>query len=203
MRKTAVALAVFAFINLSLVLFYSCGKYPGADCGKGGPYYQCVNMTTLEAVVYRFGDVKIAPNEALQYKDVTIQARFIGGGVICQRKVERNPFIQSAYACSPVINYRTKDPVSTIVITSDAEFDATHPAGTALNEYFNMPNISDLNKNLTYEQGTYQDSLGIALQYFALNRAPEKEGNQKFSVTVNLLSGATYTAECQPVYILK
>lgn len=204
MRKPAIALAAFTFINLSLVLFYSCGRNSGTDCGKGGPHYQCVNMTTLEAGVYAGEERRsVNANETVSAKDAGIQAIFVGSGVICRSKPERNPFIQAAYACSPVINFRSKDPVATIVITSDSTFDGTHPAGISLNEYFEIPEISELNKLLTYEQGSYQDSLGVSLQYFKLKQAPAVDGIQKFSVTVNLLSGTTYKAECQPVRLKK
>lgn len=204
MKKNALSFVVLFCLQLSLGLVYSCTKPGGAGrCGGEGPIYTCTKMNGFEALAYRTGHIQLGNNDEVKYTELTLLALFRGEKVTCFRGREGNPFISAAYACSPVEKYNPKDPIASITITSNADFDAAHLAGSPLNAYFDIPAIDEINGRLDYTDSDSQGNRGISTTSLQLKQAPAAEGVHTFTVSVTLASGVVYNAACVPVKILR
>ena len=111
----------------------------------------------------------------------------------CRRKVS-NLFITSAFACTPPLpRISFKGAITDVIITSNGDFDAAHPAGTDLADYFAIIDADDLN---FYEQ----KNGGFNVQRsFALKQNPAAAGRHQFTIIYKLSNGADIQAVCSPV----
>lgn len=114
-----------------------------------------------------------------------------------------NPW--AAYACDPVPNgfKGTEEEVKVIDIRCDRDFDAAHPAGSALNPYFDylsgsyfsprrIDNLAEYNKQLPKQADRY---LGLRL----LKAPDRKAGSYTFTIEYALTNGEVYTAKTRSI----
>lgn len=97
-------------------------------------------------------------------------------------------FLNTAYARSCPEVQQLNDDISNIVLTADKDYDAKHPAGTPLNDCFDMPNsINQVN-----DEGYHLLSL----------KAPAVKDTFTFSVTITSKNMGSLSASSQPVILL-
>lgn len=105
-------------------------------------------------------------------------------------KAESNmAFIPAAYATTIQLNYLYYDTVSSISISALQDFDSTHPAGSPLNDYFEVPAVFTASE-------TFQKNYA-----FQLHSVPDSSMLYQFRVIVALRSGALYDTLLPPVKI--
>lgn len=102
-------------------------------------------------------------------------------------------FINTAYAYScDNKNYYRNDTVRSILIKADKPYGSLHPAGTGLNEFFNVPTGSEITSNSEVDS-------------FRINALvpPAEEGQYIFTIVLSMTSGRIYEANTDPVNIIK
>jgi hypothetical protein len=111
----------------------------------------------------------------------------------------------AAYACDPVPpgDKGTKEEVQAITVRCDQDFDATHPAGSSLNAYFDYLNGSYLTRNRVGNLAEYSNQFPVpAERYFGLRllQAPDrKTGTYTFTVEYALTNGEVLTARTRNI----
>lgn len=118
--------------------------------------------------------------------------------------------MSKAYACSPVLPY-TQQRISSINITSSAAFSDDLPAGSSLNDVFDVV-------YLDYVPTPYYNSTGDSIDYFsvsefiaqddnipaeitqlALNTEPSFKQNHVFFLEINFHSGEQFLLESREI----
>ncbi|WP_260492034.1 DUF5034 domain-containing protein [Pseudoalteromonas maricaloris] len=119
--------------------------------------------------------------------------------------------ISTAYACSPVPPY-TDEKITDINITSSAAFSDEFPAGSSLNEVFDIVYIgSDYSNQVDYRrldngENDYfsisefldmEDKKASEFIQFALNSEPTYKQNHVFYIEISLDTGEQFSLESQ------
>ncbi|MBR9861561.1 hypothetical protein GYB22_12620 [bacterium] len=97
--------------------------------------------------------------------------------------------LPGVYADDPVISQpQSKERILDIQISSNADYDSDHPAGTDLSDLFYIEVLSDLHGEPTFEREaiskyTTGDQPPFREALFYLNKAPETEGFHQFTIT--------------------
>ncbi len=201
MKKPLVILLAFCCVNLLMVFIYSCKKTNTSRCDTA-TYYICTRMNDIVLTPHQLSNnVRLNSEQEVAATNLYLLADFSGEHVTCFKRSYTNPFITAAYACTPPVAYKHKDAITSISITSDADFDATHPAGTLLNDCFDMPELETLN-GLGYENGGTNPRMSSYLS-IPLQKAPAVKGKHTFTLQVKTTGGDTHTATCVPVVLIK
>lgn len=196
MKKTLTLLFALFCTNALLTLTYSCRKTVDKDPCNTSQQYVCGSLDSISWKPY-----KTAANISVKATDLVIIATLLGNDVVC-KSMKTNPFITSAYACTPPLPiYNIKDSIESMSITSNNDFDTSHPAGTLLNDYFNMP---DLNRfNTMMHNGGYGAAYKAENSFeFKLLQSPSDTGTHIFTLTLKHKSGNIRTVNCVPIQLL-
>ncbi len=111
----------------------------------------------------------------------------------------------AAYACDPVPpGYEgTKEEVQAITVRCDQDFDATHPAGSSLNAYFDYLNGSYLTYVRVSNLVEYSNQFPVPAERsfgLRLRQAPDrKTGTYTFTVEYALTNGEVLTARTRDI----
>jgi hypothetical protein len=106
--------------------------------------------------------------------------------------------MNSAYACSPAVIY---DALENIEIISDVEYDATHPAGTNLNDLI-------LIRRSPFKEGLPIPAVILGFEVdnqdllFTFDKAPLEAASHNLVITYVLLDGRRLTQNLPAVQIL-
>lgn len=119
-----------------------------------------------------------SPNDSILYSNLIITLSFSGQHYT---KVPKSfDLFPSAYACSPVEPY-TEERITDIIITSDVDFDETHPAGSDLKDYFEVyPYLSGNAATVSEYLNREPNIENVQLH---LNTAPDDTKNITFTIT--------------------
>ncbi|HEY9177703.1 MAG TPA: DUF5034 domain-containing protein [Flavipsychrobacter sp.] len=203
MRKVLIVLSLMAGANLLLIGLYSCNK------SEPDPYpcnttqqYKCGTLDSLSWKPYKTNYQSISANQAVRAEELVFEVTLLGNDVVCYKQSKPNPFISSAYACTPPLPiYNIKDSIEGISITSNHDFDATHPAGASLNEYFKMPDFKEFNA-LVANGGygaVYDAEKALQLR---LEQSPSDTGTHVFTLTLKHKSGNVKATSSVPIKLL-
>ncbi|TMO55904.1 DUF5034 domain-containing protein [Pseudoalteromonas phenolica] len=115
-----------------------------------------------------------------------------------------------AYACSPVLPF-TEQRISSIKITSSAAFNDDLPAGSSLNDVFDVvyldyvptPYYSEKNGDVDYfsvaEFIAQPDNMPAEITQLALNTEPKYKQNHIFYIEINFHSGEQFLLESREI----
>ncbi|WP_138481372.1 DUF5034 domain-containing protein [Pseudoalteromonas phenolica] len=118
--------------------------------------------------------------------------------------------MSKAYACSPVLPF-TEQRISSIKITSSAAFNDDLPAGSSLNDVFDVvyldyvptPYYSEQNGDVDYfsvtEFTAQPDNMPAEITQLALNTEPKYKQNHVFFIEINFHSGEQFLLETREV----
>jgi hypothetical protein len=196
---------------LSLLLVFPLTRC-GPDCGTGKvrPYYdlQEVNVVAAHAVhVTSFsGSSKLIFPDLPAGRPVLPDSLALRvDGTVTYHADLRKPSGSSAweaYACSPAPDgfQGSKESVKELAVRSEQDFDATHPAGSSLNEYFEYINTDDYNGDHSQTKSLTDYTRTLPAMpprdfVLRLRQAPaQKAGSYTFTVYYELTNGEVYTA---------
>lgn len=209
--------AIFASALLVL-LIAGCSDDEGPDnpCGDiGSPEYSIKNYQLSifnsdkrgEGVS---GDVYTG-EDAIDFNSFIIKLD-IKTGSVAKRfdTIFDSSLMSKAYACSTVLPY-TKQRISSINITSSAAFNDDLPAGSSLNDVFDMvylyyaqtPYYSEQNDEVDYfsvtEFTSQPDNIPAEITQLALNTEPAYKQNHVFFIEINFESGEQFLLESREI----
>ncbi len=174
---------LIAFISL---LFSGC-------CTERRNYCVTINQTYVAA--YNNNDAEPVPanNSGVYGEALMLELNFHRNVDICYLG-SNNTFFNAAYAtsCRTSEKYNFHDSVIHVAIYADKDYDAQHPAGAELNEYFKMPDVAEFN----------QGKENTSTRMYAL-KGPEQIGGYVYTVKVLLANGTLIEAATEPVNIIK
>ena len=192
MKLRLTLLSTVSLFPIFISIVYSCNP-----CGKGvhPDVNNCVSVDSIFADnINRTTQTNIGSGDTIAASSYTLTLSIIYDVQTCTMKKYSNPFISSAYACDIAVNINNhiEDSIITIRIVSDADFDPNHPAGTLLNDIFNVPETEALNYGMN--SGSIQMNL--------LDQ-PDIDRMHKFSVDVIFASGTVQTITTDPVMLTR
>lgn len=167
-----VVLAIFSALH-------SCKKF-GSSCGRNERFedYKFFANTISGWIGTGFYyNEKIQTDSIYQYNILIFRISFSGHRYGCNYPVL--DFFQSAYACSPPDLY-SEEKITDIIITSDEDYDETHPAGTDLRNLFEVNSRSNGILNIDEYLSIQPNIEDVELK---LLKAPETEKTFTFTVT--------------------
>lgn len=200
MRKSLFLLCAFFCTSIAMSMFYSCRNLIVDDCSFPNSQKCAVLQTAELTPLGEDGHKVIDSGKSFNAKEFQLIATLRGTSYICYRKINRNPFVNSAYACDPPPpSYVLKDDgIVSRAITCNKDFDSNHPAGSNLLDLFNTNNGGG-NVNENYSDDFSNDNIGV--QRFYLDQTPEKVGEYIFTVRYELVSGTVVEATAVPVIL--
>lgn len=198
MYRKLLLVTLFLTGNLLLGSLYSCHLVD--DCNFTPVDDYCSDADRLSVDVYSAADFQpIAQGETLNATELMMYVNMHGSRTVCYNQPQpvSNPFITSAYACSPPIpSYTLTDKVTGINITADRDFNANYPQGSSLNAVFRIPLLSSINVTGTDAYGSEQM---IGQNSYFLDQKPEQAGDYTFTVTYTFESGKTLSGSTAPI----
>ena len=195
-------LLTFIFINLTA----SC-SYSGNTCdGETPPPTKIVNIDgNYNVNEYRI--VSFDNARGIEYGNISTQVLYSEYAVSVNMRinshVKREPsrkytfldfLLKPVYACSFAQHYVTDVPIVSINIISDQDFDASHPAGVSLNDYFNiyhLPERQRLENKSISEFVTNSPNAPVEFTLY-ISSPPDTDGFHNFSASFVLDNGMTY-----------
>lgn len=172
MRATLFIIVIMFALPLT-AYFYSCNP-----CKDTKAIYYCSSIDSLSFTAFNNNDEALAENATAKWNQVHWQVGVNYQNTTC-RNIGTSPFVNYAYACSPA-EYETKtDSIIDIEIYCDKAIDDSHPAGTTLNDVFDMPTISEINNGSNMvcrllkaptEVDTYQFSVNLTLNDLSIQK---------------------------------
>jgi len=190
-----------------------------------GPDTPCGDLSTPEYAIEDY---------TLSVFNSTLRGEYVGGeayesvdainfqNFIIKLEIEKNSlakrfdsvfdfsFISKVYACSPVLPF-TEQRISSIQITSSAAFNDDLPAGSSLNDVFDMvyldyvttPYYSEQNGDVDYFSVTefiaQPDNMPAEITQLALNTEPAYKQNHVFFIEINFESGEQFLLESREI----
>ena len=150
----------------------------------------------------------IASSDTVRKSAYGIRMNLVRETVVCNHN-RTSLFISSAYAfkcdCEPPNQILPRDSITALHISTVNDFDATHPAGSDVTEYFyqyqknNYRSIPDyLSRQAEVVFDAAQDSLVVD---FLLMQAPAAAGIYSFEIAVTLSDGRTKNARTNPAQL--
>lgn len=186
-------------IQVSFVVFLWLQFSGCCGCGTNDANRRtyCVSINNTSLVAYNNNGsepVLASANDEVYGEALVLELNFDNNLALCYQRRNVNPFVNTAYATSCRYNdyYRYGDSIAYVTISADKDYDAQHPAGAELNEYFRMPEMSELN------QENEMTSTMIYAQH-----APEQSGLYVYTMTVLLANGTVIESSTEPVNIIK
>lgn len=117
-------------------------------------------------------------SDSILYSDLSINLYFSGQHYSTLEKTF--DLFPVAYACSPVEPY-TEEKITNISITSDVDFDETHPAGSELKDFFEVLPYLSGNAATVSEYLSRQPNVENA--QLRLTKAPDEKKKISFTIT--------------------
>lgn len=176
--KIVSCFAFFLGIILCSVLYQSCKPIRNCNVLKDiyGSYFNRVTDSTL------------SDSSSVKAAEFGIAVAFRQNSYQCKNE-NKFSFISKAYAYKPSLQYYNLDTITSISITSDQDFDASHAAGSLLNDCFIIPDLDSINISNAY----YDNAFGFNV---LLNKIPSAEKFHQFTVKATVQSSNkvfTYT----------
>lgn len=171
-KKILSILLIYLAVVLASVAYQGCRQ----------PVRLCSIITSAQGVYFNDTLQHVLPDSAVvKASNFGIALALLKSDYQCYR--QNFSMISQAYAIMPDFDQsQLVDTVKSILITSDQDFDITHPAGSSLNEYFNIPDLSHYTVSNKY---IYQD-FGFEL---LLHEVPANSNlYHQFTVSVTLQS---------------
>lgn len=198
MRKPAILFSLLISINL-LTALYSCNKgYNDDGCGGSTNYTPTItHLKDISISAYNQQTNSVIQNDGnVKATDIALNISMNVDYVALNESKQnfRNPFVTAAYACTPPVFYQLSDSIVAITITSNNDYDDTHKAGANLYEYFQSPELSEIN-------GTEPSTDAGYMMY--LNQAPKENTAHKFTIKIRMVSGAVKEAVTNEFIVLK
>lgn len=199
MYRKLLLVTLFLTGNLLLGSLYSCHIIDdGCHFSPVDDY--CSDADRLSVDVYSAKDFQsIAQGETVIATELMLYVNMHGSRTVCFNQVQpvSNPFIASAYACSPPIpSYTLNDKVMAVNITADRDFNANYPQGSSLNAVFRIPQLSSI--NITYSD-VYGSEQVIGQNNYYLDQSPAQAGDYIFTITYTFNSGKTLSGSTAPI----
>jgi hypothetical protein len=201
---------------LSLFLLFPLTRC-GPDCGTGTPrpYYDLQGVNVVTAHVVRVnspsGSISLTfPDLAAGRPVLPDSLALRVDGTVTYHAGIREPFGGSAweaYACSPKPDglKGSKESVKELTVRSEQDFDATHPAGSSLNDYFEYINTDDNTVRIMRPESVAGYTRRLPQMpprnfVLRLRQAPaQKAGSYTFTVHYELTNGEVYTSRTENV----
>src|SRR5690606_6690675 len=155
----------------------------------------CVSVDSIAVFnIDRATQQTIASGDTIAASSFALMLTILYDVKTCMMYKYTNPFISSVYACdiAVTINNNIEDSIISLRIKSDVDFDPNHPAGTSLNDIFDLPETQVLN------YGMYAGSIQMKLL-----TKPNTDRLHKLSVDIIYASGAIQTITSEPVVLTK
>jgi hypothetical protein len=209
--------AIFASALLAL-LIAGCSNDEGPDNPCGGfssPEYVINNYTlsvfNSDSRGESVGGDVYTGEDAIDFNSFIIKLD-IKTGTVAKRfdTIFDFSLMSKAYACSPVLPF-TQQRISSINITSSAAFNDDLPAGTSLNDVFDVvyldyvptPYYSEQNDEVDYfsvaEFTAQPDNVPAETTQLALNTEPAYKQNHVFFIEINFESGEQFLLESREI----
>ncbi len=108
--------------------------------------------------------------------------------------------------CGAEIQYLPKDSITGLRIITLADFDAQHPAGTEVNDYFKLYTWNDFVNIPDFLKGSakifYYDEPKQIILNALLMQAPEATGEFRFKVEIDLSDGRLFSGETSTITLI-
>jgi hypothetical protein len=183
-----------------LAVLPACDLFSGRDkCGSGKPepYFDVQGM---QLVAYQQNNnVLISANSVVNLNELRFRL-YADVRYYSQTKTRSTGFLPAAMACSPIDpGYKgSTERIDSLTITSRFDYDAQHPAGTALNDVLAVNYTpTSLREYLLNNEGKPEQHI-----YLTLGKAPTRAGSHQFVLRYRQTNGEIYTAET-PVFTLR
>ncbi len=198
LKKILCAGAALFCINISLSLCSSCSRPDDevTDCGPA----RCLHFETASIRAYnKTDDSELQGSEAILATNLQLNLNLSGTISVCYKPEERSQrysLFSTAYAsqfppCPPISK---GDSVISYSIYSDKDYDASHPAGSNLNDIITT---EDIPMHLLYGGQT------VYTCRFFVNSVPADTGTHTFTITATQLDGDIVTASSSGIKLLK
>lgn len=185
LRKATCISLLWIVFSVYITLSGCCG------CGGVDSKQFCTSINNATLTAYNNTDSLPAPvgNKDVAGKALLLRLEIQQNTVLCSRQRPFSP-INSAYAtsCGYRDTYIELDSVVQVVITTDKAYDATHPAGSVLNDYFHLEKSKDHDNDI------------VIMDYYAL-QPPAHSDSYSFTVQLLLADGNLIEAKSEPVNI--
>lgn len=199
MYRKLLLVALFLTGNLLLGSLYSCHIIDdGCNFAPANDY--CSDADRLSVNVYTTNNYEpVTQGNPVKATELLLYVNMHGSRTIClnQAQPAGNPFITSAFACSPPIpHYTLNDKVTEINITADRDFNANYLQGSSLNGVFRIPLLSSINISGGDSYGSDQI---VGQNNYYLDQKPELAGDYIFTITYTFQSGKTLSSSTAPI----
>ena len=157
-----------------------------------GPTDYCTSIETVEFEVYSpEGNLVSGTDTSVNGSNFTLRLTISNQTNLCRSKVFI-PGVTAAYAksCRGEV-YFTNDTVKSISITADRDYDENTPSNSGINDFFDVPPISQLNDLFEFEDVRTFDIKAV--------RSPNTVGSYTYSIRLFMTSGKILEATSQPV----
>ncbi|HEY9177848.1 MAG TPA: hypothetical protein VIN07_09170 [Flavipsychrobacter sp.] len=186
LKKATLISLLWIVFTVYITLSGCCG------CGSVESERYCISINNTTLTAYNNADsLPVAVgNTDVAGKALLLRLKIQQNTVLCLRKHSFS-LINNAYAtsCRYDDTYVELDSVVQVVITANKEYDATHQAGSVLNDYFHQESSKD------------HDNDVVIKEYYAL-QSPEKAGVFTFTIQLLLADGNLIEAKSEPVNII-
>lgn len=154
----------------------------------------CISINTTYVVAYNNNGEEPVPAKQTEVygKALLLELNLDRHVEVCYEGHSKG-FFNAAYAskCVPVGDDKYIDSVTHVSIFADKDYDESHPAGTELNDYFKMPDISDYNDG----------SEATAFRIYSL-KSPQHKGEYTYTIKLVLADGSLIEATTDPINII-
>lgn len=187
MIKKLLLLAPLLVINVSALM--SCGGT--GSCRGIEPSESCATYTGIVIRPIEVSpDRELSEGQAVNYQDLSIELT-----IRDERHNDCVTLVQglwgtTANACSFSDVLTITDPVASLEVYSNADYNEQHKAGTNIAEFFSLPSVPELNS--PHNRAHY---------YLDLQHPPAAAGRHTFTVKLNLESGDVLEATTVSVVI--
>lgn len=185
-KKVTLISLLWIVFTVYITLSGCCG------CGSVDSKRYCISINNTTLTAYNNADSLPVPagNAPVAGKALLLKVEIAQNTVLCSRQRSFSP-INRAYAtsCGYRDTYVELDSVVQVVITSDKVYDAAHPAGSVLNDYF-------------HQEDSKNHDNDVAIKEFYALRSPYKTGVYTFTVQLLLADGNLIEAKSEPVNII-
>lgn len=155
----------------------------------------CLTSDQIQVVAYDNGDsLAVEAGEDFVFgKALMLRMSFTGPRQYCNNPRPAS-FINSAYAtsCGETYIYKHLDTIASITVSADKDYDAQHPAGTALNDLFYIPELNIF--NLRQERPYYFDLYAL--------QSPAQRDSFVYTIKLVLTDGRNVEASTKRINIV-
>lgn len=196
-KSVSTLLLLLVLAPVGAIIVEGCQEDDPCRVGSAPKFFDIQGLTFV--AVRLAGGSAVAANEAVAATEIRLeiqpQVAYYG------RQPARRSWFPAAYACTPtpIAGYGgTDEELDSLVVRAAYAYDATHPAGTSLNDLLINEHTGQL-LALAPARGTQPQLYASPLR---LRQAPAQPGPQQFVLRYRLTNGETYTART-PVFTLR